>query len=141
MLGKTAITIEIDTAALSGYTDEHLAALWHIAQANPAPHGDRDAGELAGTIGFEIIRRWLAQAPPVLYRHQARDYYWNELRQLGKWNADREFVPGGQLVDGKVVAPDKAPVARERLRDGREDRPRTGPYLAYAPNPEDDDHA
>jgi hypothetical protein len=106
MAGKHRITIEIDAAGLANLTDQALAAYWHIAQANPAPHGDRDAGELAGTIGFEIIRRWLANTRPELYHHQARDYYWAELRRLGKW-IDGEFVPGAVFVDGSVVPPEK----------------------------------
>jgi hypothetical protein len=89
----TAITITIDAAQLSRYTDEHLAALWHVAQANPAPIEDRDAGEVAENIGREIIRRWLASTPPELWRHQGRHHYWHELTQLGKWDADRVFQP------------------------------------------------
>ena len=111
MSTRHTITFEIDTAGLGRVTDAHLAALWHIAQHNPAPHGDRDAGELAGSIGFEIIRRWLAKAPPELYHHQARDHYWKELSGLGKWR-DGQFVPGGVRVDGKVISPAEREDAR-----------------------------
>lgn len=104
---KHTISIEIDTTALSRCTGPHLAALWHVAQANPAPRGDHTAGELAAAVGFEIIRRWLRNTEPELHHHQAKDYYWNELRQLGKWR-DGEFVPGGTVgLDGRVVAPDE----------------------------------
>lgn len=67
---KTSITFEVDTDRLPHFNDEHLAALWHVAQANPAPFGDPQAGELAAAIGFEIIARWLKQQPPALYHHQ-----------------------------------------------------------------------
>jgi hypothetical protein len=63
-MGKSAITVEIDDALLASYADSHLATLWHVAQANPAPHGDRHAGELAERIGREIIRRWLSASQP-----------------------------------------------------------------------------
>ena len=87
-----SITIEIDPAKLASYTDQHLAVCWHVAQANPAPAMDRDAGELTESIGREIVRRWLRSVPPELWHHQDRHYYWNELRKLGKW-ADGVFVP------------------------------------------------
>ena len=68
-----AVTIEVDTAALAGYTDRHLAMLWHVAQANPA-NGFADAGpgDLAEQVGREIIRRWLASTRPELWHHQGR---------------------------------------------------------------------
>jgi hypothetical protein len=96
-MGKTAITVEIDDARLASYTDSHLATLWHVAQANPAPHGDRHAGELAERIGREIIRRWLGASQPELWHHQGHDYYWSELCKLGTWNADGVFAPGHDL--------------------------------------------
>jgi hypothetical protein len=79
------ITISFDPHKLPSYTDEFLATLWHVAQANPAPHGDYRAGETATNIGFEIIRRWLAKAPVEMYHHQQRDNYWQALRQLAKY--------------------------------------------------------
>jgi hypothetical protein len=82
---KTVITFEIDTQSLDSFTDEHVAALWHIAQANPAAHGDKDAGHLAAAIGFEIIKRWLKAAPASLYHHQLHDHYWSILKDHGKW--------------------------------------------------------
>ncbi|MCK6427405.1 MAG: hypothetical protein L6Q75_20310 [Burkholderiaceae bacterium] len=68
------VTFEIDPAGLRTVTDSHLAALWHVSQANPAPHGDRDACALAGAVTAEILRRWLAETPPDLYAHQAADH-------------------------------------------------------------------
>lgn len=86
---KHAITIEIDddASALASKTDAYIAQCWHVAQANPAPHSDRDAGELAEHIGREIIRRWLASpvASPELYCHKGQDYYWDTLRKHGSW--------------------------------------------------------
>ena len=61
---KTSITFDIDTDRLRDFTDRHIADLWHVAQANPAPLEDRDAGELVELIGREIIRRWLTSTPP-----------------------------------------------------------------------------
>jgi hypothetical protein len=82
------ITIEVDEGRLDRYPDAHLAMCWHLAQANPAPHGDRAAGELVERIGREIIRRWLQATPPELWRHQGRDHYSQQLRQLAT------FQPG-----------------------------------------------
>jgi hypothetical protein len=87
-MGKHQITVEVDEGRPGSYQDAHLAMLWHLAQANPAPHGDRAAGELAERIGREIIRRWLQATPPELWRHQGRDHYSQQLRQLAT------FTPG-----------------------------------------------
>lgn len=92
-MAKTAITIEIDQDRLQQHSDEYLAAFWHVAQINPAEHGDRAAGELVERIGREIIRRWLGTVPSELWHHQGRDHYWSVLRKLGKWNAHGVFVP------------------------------------------------
>ena len=51
---KHDVTIEIDDEKLASYTDQRLALFWHVAQANPAEHGDSMAGELAERIGREI---------------------------------------------------------------------------------------
>ena len=72
---QTAITIKFDSDDLDRYDDQHLASLWHVAQANPAPISDRDAGDIAEKIGREIIKRWLAQRPPALWNHQGRHFY------------------------------------------------------------------
>ena len=87
------VTFDNDPASLASVTDSHLAALWHIGQANPAPHGDRQAGELAGAIGFEIIRRWLSTSTPELYAHQSGDHHWKTLLQHGLWAG-----PGGTWI-------------------------------------------
>ena len=96
---KTEITIKIDTDRLETYTDSHLAALWHTAQANPAPLEDDTAADVVETIAREIIRRWLKSTPPELWHHQGRHPYWHILQKNGKWlpvNGDenkREWVP------------------------------------------------
>ena len=66
---KHRISIEIDEDALRNYTDEYIANLWHVAQANPAPFGDPNAARLAETLGLEIIRRWLKANPGDMYCH------------------------------------------------------------------------
>jgi hypothetical protein len=72
---KASITITFDTDSLQGYTDQHLAALWHVAQANPEDgFQSREPGELAEKIGREIIRRFLTQTPPALWEHQGRHF-------------------------------------------------------------------
>lgn len=72
---KHAITIVIDIDALSGLTDQHLTTLWHVAQANPAPIEDRSAGDVAESIGREIIRRFIAAVGPELWAHQGAHAY------------------------------------------------------------------
>ena len=86
---KVSITIEIDDDNLASCTSPHLATLWHVAQANPAEHGDYMAGELVEHIGREIIRRWIGDIRPELWRHQGRDHYWRELTRFAK------YEPGG----------------------------------------------
>lgn len=96
---NTKITFEIDPNQISTYNDQHLADLWHIAQANPAPMENQDAGDLVEHIGREIISRWLKSTPPNLWNHQGRHYYWNILQKHGKWlpvNGDennRQWTP------------------------------------------------
>ena len=83
------ITIEIDDERLASYTDEHLALCWHLAQHNPAEHGDYMAGELVERIGREIIRRWLKGVPPELWHHQGEHHFRRELTRFAK------YEPGG----------------------------------------------
>ncbi len=71
-MAVTTITFTIDADNLRTYTDEYIAQLWHISQANPAPYGDADACEFAEHVGREIVRRWLAETPPTLWTHQGR---------------------------------------------------------------------
>ncbi|MGH3380397.1 MAG: hypothetical protein ACRDP6_37245 [Actinoallomurus sp.] len=84
-----AITIEVDEN-LSKVSDGRLMLLWHVAQANPVPLGDKSAGHLVQNIGREIIRRWLGSVPPALSHHQGHHYYWTCLTKFAK------YEPGGQ---------------------------------------------
>ena len=80
---KAQITITFDTDALQGYTDQHLATLWHVAQANPVDGFRSDEpGQLAEKIGREIIRRFLASTPPELWAHQGRHFASGQLMDL-----------------------------------------------------------
>lgn len=77
---KGTITIEIDTDRLESLRDEHLAALWHVTQANPAPIDDRQAGQLTEHVGRAIIARFLRRTPPLLWVHQGHHADWVELQ-------------------------------------------------------------
>ena len=90
---KVAIAFEIDTERLSGYTDTYLAQLWHIAQANHAPHGDADASKLVQYVGTEIIRRWLKWAGAELHSHQPGAHYWKALIGVGA-----KFIDGAWTI-------------------------------------------
>lgn len=90
---KTAITFNIDTTRLQSCSDEYIAALWHIAQVNPAPHGDHDAGVLVEHIGREIVLRWLRGVPVPVWNLQGRDYYHQQLMRFAHWNGV-EWVAG-----------------------------------------------
>lgn len=89
-MSKVAITIEFDPDHLGRYTDQRLATLWHVAQANPADgFEDQTAGDIAQKIGWEIIRRWLRSVPPEMYHHQQRHYFWKQLTKFAT------YQPGG----------------------------------------------
>ena len=119
MSKKTEITIKIDDAELGGYSDEFLAACWHAAQWNPAPHGDHAAGELAERIGREIIRRWLRGVPPELWHHQGRDYYRAELIRVARYEPGDGPACSPEWHDGHWVArADDDSQRRGDLRDG-----------------------
>jgi hypothetical protein len=107
-MSKTAITIEFDTDALDSYTDEFLATLWHLAQANPAPHADHQAGEVTERIGREIIRRWLREVRPELWHHQGRDYHWEWLTKLARYQPGDGQPGTPQWHDGLWVPRDPA---------------------------------
>lgn len=79
---KTTISFEIDSDRLQGYTDEYLAELWYITQANPADITDRDAGDIAEHIGREIIRRWIRGTLVPLWNHQGRHALQHELADM-----------------------------------------------------------
>ncbi|MER6531194.1 hypothetical protein [Streptomyces sp. NPDC001508] len=92
---NVTISIGVDLSELQREPDSRLAMLWHLAQANPAPHDDKQAGEISAKVGYEIIRRWLKATPPEMYRHQERSYYWGHLSRFashrdGDWRPDPE---------------------------------------------------
>lgn len=82
------VTLQIKRVDLGRVTDSTLATYWHVAQANPAPHGDKLAGEMVQWIGYEIVRRWLGGVSPEMYHHQARNHYWTNLSRFAKWNGE-----------------------------------------------------
>lgn len=103
---RISVTFEIDDSELRSCSDSRLVALWHVAQANPAPHGDKHAGEIAEHIGREIIRRWLRHVEPELWHHQGRHYYSSHLGRFAR------YEPGGppgtpEWDDGAWVAKDE----------------------------------
>lgn len=75
------ITFSVDQSGLQSYEDRFLAALWHVAQANPAPIENHEAADIAERIGREIIRRWLATAPVELWAHQGSHPWWWQVHQ------------------------------------------------------------
>lgn len=112
----TEITITVDEN-LSRVPASRLMLLWHLAQANPAPHADHDAGALVEKIGYEIIRRWLRDVEPELYHHQGRSYYWNELCRFARYvpppganGASADFYQGQWVAKADVDALQPCPV-------------------------------
>ena len=97
---KATITINVDTDGLRNIEDSYLAALWHAAQAAPADLADRQACELVDDIGKEIVRRWLGQAPALLYERSTSMHYWHTLQQHGAWTG-----PGQTWQPRAVDAP------------------------------------
>lgn len=92
MLHSIHFEIDTDASRLSSITDTGLATAWHLAQANPAPYGDKNAGMLVKSLGDEIVRRWLAAVPAQLYSHQAGDHDHKaaiEHRRLDNLDGDR----------------------------------------------------
>ncbi|RZS47499.1 hypothetical protein [Sphaerotilus mobilis] len=98
------VTFDINPDGLGSFTDSHLAALWHVSQANPAQHGDCQAGELARAVGVEIVRRWLAETPPELYAHQPSDHYWQTLVRHGAWTGQGGTWETRAAASGSSVA-------------------------------------
>jgi hypothetical protein len=88
LLGLT-IPVQVDLTNLGRESSSRLAMLWHVAQENPAPHGDPEAGEIVAKITFEIVRRWLAAAQPELHHHQPRDHYWQALVKFARWDGQQ----------------------------------------------------
>ncbi len=102
-MSRKEITIKIDHTELASYSDEFLAACWHAAQWNPAPHGDHAAGELAEHIGREIIHRWLRSVPPPLWHHQGRGNYRSELSRIARYEPGDGPAGSPEWHDGHWV--------------------------------------
>lgn len=74
---KATVTIEIDTSTLQGMGDSYVAAMWHVAQANPADgFKSPEPGQLVEEIGREIIRRFCERTGPELWAHKGSNYDW-----------------------------------------------------------------
>jgi hypothetical protein len=98
---KASITIVIDTDMLHGMSDSYVAAMWHVAQANPAdPFKDKAAGELAEVIGREIIRRFCRSVGPELWNHQGGHYDWGQFALAKK----PEAKPLGIRIEDTTLA-------------------------------------
>lgn len=101
---KTTIALSIDTDALSTRDDAQLAALWSVAQINPALTTDADACKLVKCIGSEIIRRWLDSAPKMLYDHQPDMHYWHVLSAHGSWTGPgRTWQPDAEKMSQQAA--------------------------------------
>ncbi len=101
---KVEITIEIDDEVLANYTDQYLAFAWHLAQHNPAPHGDYFAGVLVEDIGREIIRRWLRAVKPELWHHQGRHNAQRELSRFARYTPGDGYHTGRPGSDESIKA-------------------------------------
>lgn len=109
------LQIEINDGELRKLSASRLMLAWHLAQANPAPHGDHAAGELVERVGREIIRRWIGTVEPELWRHQGRHYSSRWLGQFAKYVPGDDGDPGKpgalnpEFHNGTWVARDAAP--------------------------------
>lgn len=118
-MSKVTVHIEIDSDNLQGYADSHLAALWHVAQLNPADGFEsKEPGELAERIGREIIRRWLATTPPEMWHHQGHHHDWNTLRKFGKWTGPSgEFEPDPDRIQVALASTNEQGLRRDKDGD------------------------
>lgn len=121
----TRITFEVDADKLPHYSDQHLAALWHVSQANPAPFGDRKACDFAEQVGREIIRRFVLQTGPELWNHQGRHVETKQRMDGDRWTQveaylreriePNAFVTMDQLMHALAIEP--SPMNESSLRD------------------------
>jgi hypothetical protein len=91
---ERTIPITFDIDHLHNYTDEFLLTLWHVAQANPAPIGDHQAGDIVTKLGNEIIRRWLHGVEAPMYHHQPHHNYWWALTRIATYEPPTGVQPG-----------------------------------------------
>lgn len=104
---QAEITFKIDTDSIQGYTDQYVATLWHIAQANPADgYASPGPGRLAEEIGGEIIRRFVTRTGPELWNHKGSNFDWGqrhlnkEQRDGDRWTQIEEELRQRQLLNG-----------------------------------------
>ncbi|MDX3455094.1 hypothetical protein PV396_24655 [Streptomyces sp. ME02-8801-2C] len=115
---KVTISIDLDLNALSRVSDSRLAMVWHVAQANPAPHADEMAGRVVAKVGWEIIRRWLAATPPEMYHHQQDHYRGKHLSRFaiyrdGDWHPDPTKLAKYETEQAQKAADETAPASEE----------------------------
>jgi hypothetical protein len=84
----TETTITVDDGGLSRRPDHYLALAWHVAQANPAPFGDKDAGRFTEHIAREIVRRWLRGVEPELWHNQGAHHSQHHLSRFAKFDGE-----------------------------------------------------
>jgi hypothetical protein len=106
-----AVTIPIDLRELGRCSDERLAALWHVAQVNPAPYGHPLAGQVADRIGYEIIRRWLKATGPELGKHRGEHYFRDQLTRFARYEPGSADVHSPEWHRGRWSPRDPAEVA------------------------------
>lgn len=106
-MAETQITITVpERADLRRAADDYLAALWHLAQFNPAPLGDKKAEKIVAAVTKEIVRRWLAKTEPSMHHHLPGGYYWDELRRFAKYEPGADDFDAGRWVAREPGAED-----------------------------------
>jgi hypothetical protein len=113
VMAETQITITVP-ADLKRVADDYLAALWHVAQFNPAPLGDYQAEKIVGAVTNEIVRRWLAKTEPSMHHHRPGGHHWDELRRFAKY----EPGPKGDFDAGQWVPKPFTHLALRNLSPG-----------------------
>lgn len=86
------VTVTFDWNDLPRCTDQYLMLAWHMSQANPAPYGDKDAGQFTEHVAREIVRRWLRTVEPELWHHQGSHHDNQNLTRLAKFDGET-WVP------------------------------------------------
>lgn len=102
---------------LTNITDANLAALWHVAQLQPAPLGDYFAGELVGRLTSEILRRWLRNTAPEMGNHSPDTHHWNQLTRFAKYVPNKDDFHAGEWVAKEQVAVNDLIPAEEKGSD------------------------
>lgn len=101
---KNEITVTIDDAMLTGYSDKFLATAWNAVQNSHAEFGDSLMCDLAEHIGREIIRRWLRHIEPELWSVQGRHHSQKWLSEFAKYEPGEGYKPHVMNDDGNSRA-------------------------------------